>query len=389
MTLSINDLLSPNQLDKMVKEFLKEKIEFLLKEEIKNFIKVEHPDKGLQRNGYYNRDLDTQHGKIEDLSIPRERQGMFQTQLFQPYQRRDGWLEEAVIRMYQSGMSTREVGKMVEKLIGSSYSAATISKITDATIKDIETWRKRPLKKRYTALFLDALWIKVRRDTVEKEAVYIAMGIDEEGIREILGFYVGGRESATGWKDVLVDLYTRGVKEVLLGVFDGLSGLEDAFRDIYPKADVQHCVIHQVRNSLKKVRKKDQFELAEALKPIYKAPNLDIALHQFETFKLEWEKRYPSIVRSWEDNLPTLLTFMKYPSGIRYAIYTTNWIERANKEFRKRLRPMNSLPDVTAAEKIIYMISVDRNEHWLGRSAAGFKGAKEKLQEMFEKRYGN
>lgn len=388
MTISIKDFLDPNQLDHLVTEFLKEKLEFLLKEEIKNFIKVEHPDAGLQRNGYYKRDLDTKHGKIKDLAIPRDRQGEFKTQLFEPYQRRDGWLEESVIRMYQSGMSTREIGKMVAKLVGSSYSAATVSRITDATIKDIEAWRKRPLNKRYSVLFLDALVIKVRRDTVDKEAVYIAMGINEEGIREILGFYVGGRESATGWQDVLADLYTRGVKEVLLGVFDGLSGLEEAFRAVYPKADVQHCVVHKVRNALNHVRKKDQYELAEALKPIYKAPTQKIALQEFESFKAEWGSRYPKIVQSWEDNLPTLLTFMKYPSDIRYAIYTTNWIERTNKEFRKRLKPMNSLPDIQSAEKIIYLLCVDKNEKWLERVTAGFRKVRHKLQEMFEERYG-
>lgn len=388
MTLSINDLLNPDQLNQMVREFLKEKLELLMKEEINNFIKSEHPDEGFQRNGYYQRSFDTQHGRIEDLSIPRDRQGEFQTQLFQPYQRRDGWLEEAVIRMYQNGLSTREVGKMVEKLIGASYSAATVSKITDATIKDIEAWRKRPLNKRYSVLFLDAMFIKVRRDTVEKEAVYFAMGVNEDGMREIIGFYVGGRESATGWQDVLTDLYTRGAKEVLLGVFDGLSGLEDAFRAVYPKADVQHCVVHKIRNALNHVRKKDQYEMAEALKPIYKAPTKKIALQEFETFKTEWANRYPKIVKSWEENLPTLLTFMDYPSDIRFAIYTTNWIERTNKEFRKRIKPMNSLPDITSAEKIIYLISSSMNERWMSRVTAGFRKHKEQLQQMFEKRYG-
>lgn len=388
MTISINDLFNSDQLNHMVKEFLKEKLEFIMKEELENFITLEHPDKGIQRNGYYQRSFDTQHGKIEDLSIPRDRQGEFQTQLFAPYQRRDGWLEQAVIRMYQNGMSTRDVGKMVEKLIGSSYSAATVSKITDATIKDIEAWRKRPLNRRYSVLFLDAMFIKVRRDTVEKEAVYFVMGVNEDGIREMLGFYVGGRESATGWQDVLADLYTRGAKEVLLGVFDGLSGLEDAFRAVYPKADVQHCVVHKVRNALNHVRKKDQYEMAEALKPIYKAPTKKIALQEFEAFKTEWANRYPKIVRSWEENLPTLLTFMDYPSDIRFAIYTTNWIERTNKEFRKRIKPMNSLPDITSAEKIIYLISLGMNERWMGRVTAGFKRHKEKLQQMFEKRYG-
>jgi putative transposase len=389
MTLSITDLLSQNQLEKMVIDFLKEKMEFLLKEEIKNFIEVEKPSQNLQRNGYYERSLDTKFGRIDQLNVPRDRQGEYQTKLFSPYSRRQGdWLEETIIRMYQSGMSTRDVGKMIEKLIGHSYSAGTVSNITAATLEDIKSWQKRPITKRFTVLFLDALFIKLKRDTVDKEAVYLAMGITEEGYREILGFYVGGMESATGWQEVLTDLYTRGLKQVLLGVFDGLAGLEDTFRSVYPKADVQHCVVHKVRNALNKVRKKDQYELAEALKPIYKAPTKAIALKEFETFKEGWTSRYPKVVSSWEDNLPTLLKFMDYPSEIRYAIYTTNWIERTNKEIRKRLKPMNSLTNQEAAEKIIFLTITNNNDKWSERIQTGFAMAKPKIQQMFKEKYG-
>jgi putative transposase len=321
----------------MVNEFLKEKIEFFLREEIKNFIKVENPDKNLQRNGYYTRGLDTKYGHIEDLNVPRDRDSQFHTKLFEPYERRHGdWLEETIIRMYRSGMSTREVGKMDERLVGTSYSAATVSNITNTTLEDIEAWRKRPITKRFITLFLDALFVKVRRDTVDKEAVYIAMGITEDGYREILGFYVGGTESSIGWHDVLSDLYTRGLKQVLLGVFDGLSGLEETFRSVYPKADVQHCVVHKIRNSLNKARKKDQYELAEALKPIY----------------------------------------------------TTNWIERENKEIRKRLKTMNSLPSIEAAEKIIYLNVVEKNDLWSERICTGFVKAKQQILKKFEEKYG-
>jgi putative transposase len=375
------------QLEDLVKNFLKDKMELYLKEEIKNFIEVEKPNQGLQRNGYYERSLDTKYGKIEDISVPRDRQGEYKTQLFEPYQRRDGWLEEAIIRMYQSGMSTREVGRFVEKMVGSAYSAATISNITDVVHKDIETWQKRTLKKRYSVLYLDGMYIKVRRDTVDKEVVYVVMGVNEDGHREILGFYVGGRESSTGWQTILADLYTRGLKEVLLGVFDGLSGLEEAFLAVYPKADVQRCVVHKVRNTLNKVRKKDQFEISEGLKLIYKSPTREIAQIQFEKFKEDWSKKYPKEVQSWEQDLPVLLTFMKYPMDIRSGIYTTNWIERTIKEFRKRVKPMNSLPDIKAAEKILYLTVKTMNDKWSTRISAGFAKAKPKLQEMFSERY--
>jgi transposase-like protein len=309
--------------------------------------------------------------------------------MFEPYQRRDGWLEEAILRMYQSGMSTRQVGKFVEKMVGSAYSATTISNITELAREDIEKWQKRPLAKRYSVLYLDGMYIKLRRDTVDNEVIYVAMGVTEDGYREILGYYIGGRESASGWQEILADLYTRGVKEVLLGVFDGLTALDDAFKAVYPKADVQRCVVHKVRNTLNHVRKKDQSEIADSLKAIYNSPTREIAQIQFEQFKKDWEKRYPKEVASWEKDLPVLLTFMKYPTSIRKVIYTTNWIERTNKEIRKRLKPMNSLPDINAAEKIVYFTVLNLNETWSKRISDGFAKAKDKLQDMFKERYSN
>lgn len=387
MTTSITKNDFSIQLEDLVKNFLKDKMELFLQEEIKNFIQVEKPELDLKRNGYYDRSLDTKYGRIEDISIPRDRQGEFKTQMFEPYQRRDGWLEEAIIRMYQSGMSTRTVGRFVEKMVGSAYSATTISNITEVAREDIEKWQKRPLTKRYSVLFLDGMYMKLRRDTVDNEVIYVAMGISEDGYREILGYYIGGRESASGWQEILADLYTRGLTEVLLGVFDGLTGLESAFKAVYPKADVQRCVVHKVRNTLNHVRRKDQAEIAESLKTIYKSPTKEIAQIQFEKFKKDWEKRYPKEVASWESDLPVLLTFMNYPSSIRKVIYTTNWIERTNKEIRKRLKPMNSLPDINAAEKIIYFTVQNFNENWSKRVSEGFASAKEKLQEMFTERY--
>jgi putative transposase len=238
----INSILNSdfaNQLENMIKDFVQEKLEFIMKEEIKNFLQVEQEHVQNSRNGYYHRTLDTKYGKIESLSVPRDRNGDFQTQMFEPYQRRDGWLEQAIIKMYQSGMSTREIGKFIERILGSTYSPTTISHITDATLEDIQKWQQRPLNKRYSVLYLDGFYIKVRRDTYAKEVIYVVLGVNEEGYREILGFYVGGQESAHGWQEILLDLYTRGAHEVLLGVFDGLPGLEEAFKAVYPKADVQ------------------------------------------------------------------------------------------------------------------------------------------------------
>jgi transposase-like protein len=376
------------QFENLVSEFIKEKLELIMREEIENFIKVERPDLLDSKNGYYQRSLDTRFGKIENLSVTRDRQGEFQTQLFAPYQRRDGWLEEAIIKMYQSGMSTREIGKFIEKILGSSYSATTISNITHITLEDFQKWHQRPLQKRYSVLYLDGMYIKLRRDTVGKEVIYFALGVTEDGYREILGFYVGGQESALGWREMLQDLYTRGVQEVLLGVFDGLPGLEEAFLSVYPKADVQRCVIHKVRNTLNHVRQKDQYEIVEDLKAIYRSFTKEAAYTQFERFQNKWAHKYPKEVASWEKDLPVLLTFLDYPSSIRSVIYTTNWIERTIKDIRKRIRPMNSLPDIQAAEKIIYLNIQGLNTTWSTRKLRGFSSAYDQLQQMFEQRYG-
>ncbi|MCM3686367.1 IS256 family transposase, partial [Mesobacillus subterraneus] len=211
-------------------------------------------------------------------------------------------------------------------------------------------WQNRPLNQRYCALFLDALFVKVRRDTVGKEAVYIVLGITPEGHREILGFYVGGVESSNGWKEILQDLRNRGVQEVLLGVFDGLTGLEEAFRSIFPKADVQRCVIHKVRSTMNKARKKDQAELSIDLKKVYTSSTYEEAEEVFEMVKKKWKKNYSRELASWEEDLPVLLTFLGYPKEVQQYIYTTNLIERTNKEVRKRLKTMNSLPNIEAAE---------------------------------------
>ena len=276
-------------------------------------------------------------------------------------------------------------------MFGSHYSPTTVSNITATVLEDIQTWQQRPLRKRYSVIYLDGLYVKLKRSTVSGEVIYFAMGIDEEGHRQILGFYVGGQESSNGWRDVLNDLYRRGAQEVLLGVFDGLPGLDDAFRETYPKADVQHCIVHKVRATFPKIRVQHKADFLDDLKTIYNALDHDLALAAFDTVKEKWNKLYPKEIKSWEQQLPTLLTFYKFPSLIKEAIYTSNPIERMNKEIRKRLKPMNSLTNMDAAEKIVYLEAIDYNERWANRAIRGFVDpvVKEKLASMFKERYSS
>lgn len=374
-------------MEELVKNFVKEKLELIMEEERENFFKVENPDLRSSKNGYYHRNLDTKYGRIENLSVPRDREGYFTTHIFDPYQRREKWLGETIINMYQHGFSTREVGQFIERIVGNQYSAATISNITDVVVDDIESWKARPLSKRYSVLYLDGTYFKLRRQDVDNEVVYMIIGITEDGLKEILDFHVGGQENAHAWKEHLYRLRQRGVEEVLLGVFDGLSGLDAAFKEVFPKADVQRCVVHKLRNTHSMVRVKDKEALFGDLKPIYRAENKEQALESFEKFKLTWKKLYPKVIQSWEDDLSDLLRFYDYPLVIRPQIYTTNTIERAIKEIKKRLKPMNSLPSEKAVEKVVYLVSTDYNETWKKRKNTSFSSAYSELQEMFNERY--
>ncbi|TNJ65318.1 IS256 family transposase [Paenibacillus hemerocallicola] len=376
-------------LENMMQDFLKEKIETLLKEEIHNYLRVEHPEDANSRNGYYSRNWETRYGVIPELRVPRDRQSDFQTELFAPYQRREAWLEDTVIHMYKGGMSTRDIGGFIEKMFGAHYSATTVSNITGTVLDDVAAWHARPLAKRYAVIYLDGMYVKLKRQSVASEVIYIAMGVDEAGHREILSFGVGGQESANGWRDVLRDLYKRGVHEVLLGVFDGLAGLEEAFRETYPQAGVQRCVTHKMRNTLPKIRDKDKADFVADMKTIYNAIDRDVALANFDLVQEKWGKLYPKELASWENELSVLLKFYDFPPMIHYAIYTSNPIERTIKEIRKRLRPMNSLTNMDAAEKIVYLEALDYNERWSERTLRGFADVKtqQAFKKMFSEKY--
>jgi len=376
-------------LEQTMLSFLKDKLETLMKEEIKNYLQVEQPDVSNSRNGYYSRTWETRHGVIPDLQVPRDRQGYFQTELFEPYQRREAWLEDTVIHMYKGGMSTRDIGAFIEKMFGGQYSPTTISNITGTIVEDIAAWQQRPLAKRYSVIYLDGMYVKLRRQTVASEVIYIAMGINEAGHREILSFSIGGQESAYGWRDVLRDLYNRGAHEVLLGVFDGLAGLEEAFKETYPQADVQRCITHKMRNTLPKIRDKDKTAFVADMQTVYKAPDRVVALANLDVVVAKWGKTYPKELESWTSQTSVLLRFYDYPEAIRYAIYTSNPIERTNKEIRKRLRPMNSLTSMDAAEKIVYLEVTMYNERWSSRVLRGFGDPKtqEALRLKFDEKY--
>jgi len=393
-TQKLKEILSSNSiLEDFILSLIKSMMETLMQAELTELLKydkyaVEGHNSGNSRNGYYKRSYETKYGKINDLNIPRDRNGEFEQQLIPPYKRRDGWLEDMVIQLYANGVSTREIGTIIEKLYKNNYSPTTISNITDVAIEEINKWRQRPLKKRYSVLFIDAMSVKLRRDTVANDSVYFILGIDEEGYREVLDFYIGTTESSYVWEEVFRSLKQRGVTEVLLGVMDGLPGLEDAFNKVFPKADVQRCVVHKVRNTIRKVRKKDLPQLLEDLKSVYESVTKDQAMNMLDEFSTKWGKIYPKVVDSW-NNTSSLFTYYDYPQAIRKAIYTTNWIERFNKEARRLTKTKNSFPNEDALSKILYFKIVQSNSKWSTRKMKGFVQAHDELQEIFLKKYGD
>ena len=242
------------------------------------------------------------------------------------------------------------------------------------------------MSKRYSVLFIDALSVKLRRDTVANDSVYFVLGINEKGYREILDFFIGTTESSSVWEEILSSLKSRGVEDVLLGVMDGLAGIEDAFNKVFPKADVQRCVIHKIRNTMKKVRKKDLYEILQDLKSVYESPTKKQALSMLDEFSIKWRKRYPKVVISWNETT-SLFTYYDYPVFIRKSIYTTNWIERFNKSVRRLTKTKDSLPNENALSKLIYYKVTQHNENWSTRKLKGFAQAYDDLQMKFSERY--
>lgn len=344
---------------------------------------------GNSRNGYYDRDLATGLGLLENLQIPRDRLGEFSPELLDKWERATKPMDNLIMSLYAKGMTTRDINDVVSKLYGSSFSPQQVTLITKEIEDERAAWENRPLDSRYIALFVDALYVKLRRgDKVAADAIYSVCGITQNGKRDILGLYVGASESATFWKSVFVDLIERGVKEVLTIVFDGLTGLEQIVNDMFPRAMTQRCVVHQIRNTLDKVRPNHKQAVADSCKTIYKAKSLSEAKENLLKAKTTWESKYPRLFTSWFDHLEALMRFLAFPEYLRPHLYTTNWIERINKEFRKVLKNKNSMPTEDAVRNLLYLKIRDLTEKYDRQTLNGFTAYQVDLAVLWEKNYG-
>ena len=357
-------------LQEALKDLLGDTMEQMLKAELDEHLDYEYGEKPLSlntRNGSSKKTVKSSYGNI-DLNIPRDREGSFEPQALKKYQKDISNIENQIISMYAKGMTTRDISTHIKEIYGFGISESMVSKITNKILPTIEEWQNRPLEKVYPFVFLDAIHYHVRENNiVVKKAVYIALGYNTEGYKEILGMWVGENESSKYWLLVLNQLKERGLEGILIVSTDNLSGFSQAIESVYPKTEIQKCVIHQIRNSTKFVSYRDIKELMKDLKTVYKASTEELALSNLDIFEEKWGKKYPMCVNSWRNNWAELATYFKYPEGIRKLIYTTNSIENFNRQLRKVTKNKTIFPSDYALQKSLYLAMVDASSKWTSR----------------------
>lgn len=319
------------------------------------------------RNGYSTKTVKSQYGPIE-LAIPRDRNGTFSPEVVKKNQIDISGLDDKIINMYGSGMTDRDISNHIRELYGIEMSSQTISEITDAVIPMLHEWQSRHLLRMYAYIYMDAAYFNVRENgSIVQKANYSAIGVNLFGQREVLGMWVGDAESASYWARILDELKARGVEDVFLFAVDGLRGLPEAIKAVYPNTLVQRCVVHQLRNCFKLIPFKDRRAVARDMKPIYQAPILEEAEYALDKFEETWGKRYPRVIKSWREHWPELSTFYKLPSKLRRLIYTTNAIEAYNRGLRKYTKARYIFPNELALEKALYLAMKNITKKWHGR----------------------
>ncbi len=325
-------------------------------------------DTDNSRNGHSSKTLRTSYGDVE-VAVPRDRKGEFEPQLLKKNQTSVSQdIEEKILSMYAKGMTTGDIETHIQDIYGIEVSDTTISRITDKILPIAKEWQQRPLEAVYAVVFLDAIHYHVRSEgQIVKKAVYIALGINLDGKKDVLGMWVGENESAKYWATVLNGLKNRGVEDIFIACTDNLTGFSAAIGAVFPKTEIQNCIIHQLRNSSKYVSYKDIKELMADLRSVYAAVDEPAALDALDAFSTKWETKYPKISRSWRENWANLSTYFKYPQEVRRLIYTTNSIEGFNRQLRKVTKTRSVFPTDDSLFKMLYLAMVDITKKWIGR----------------------
>jgi putative transposase len=339
---------------------------------------------GNSRNGKSRKRLKGDFGEVE-IEVPRDREGEFEPKIVGKHQRRFTGFDDKIVSMYARGMSTREIQGHLLEIYKVEVSASLISEVTDAIVEEVRQWQSRPLEPLYPIVYFDALFVKMRHEgRIENRAVYVAIGIRMDGMREVLGLWTANTEGAKFWLMVLTELRNRGLLDILIACVDGLKGFPEAIEAVYPQAQVQLCIVHMVRNSLKYVGWRERKAVAADLKEIYGAPTTEAATGELNRFAEKWGKPYTTITTLWQRNWERIIPFFAFPPEVRKIIYTTNTVEALNRSFRKIIKSRGAFPSEEAAVKLLYLAMRNAVAKW--KSVQDWKVALNQFTLLWEDR---
>lgn len=364
------DIKTTEDIKDAFKELFGETIQEIMEAELETHLGYEKHDKKTKsttnrRNGSSSKTLrSAEYGELP-IAVPRDREGEFEPAIVKKNQSSVSGLEERIIAMYAKGMSTRDIQDHFNDLYGSEVSPTLISNVTNKVLPLVKEWQNRPLEALYPIIFMDAIHFKVRYEgRIQSKAAYVVLGITVEGLKEVLGIWIGESESSKFWLLVLNELKNRGVQDILIACTDNLKGFSEAIQAAFPETEVQKCIVHQIRNSVRFVGYKDLKTVTADLKPIYKASTEEQALEALSDFDERWGKKYPIITKSWMDNWTELSTFFKYPEELRRIIYTTNLIEGFHRQLRKPTKSKSVFPSDESLIKMLYLVTMDVTKKW-------------------------
>jgi len=341
---------------------------------------------GNSRNGKSRKKLKGDFGEI-DIEVPRDREGKFEPKIVPKHQRRFDGFDEKILSMYSRGMSTREIQGHLEDIYGVEVSPSLISEVTDAVVDELQQWQSRPLEALYAIVYLDAMFVKMRHEgRVENRAVYVAVGVRMDGYKDVLGLWTADTEGPKFWLMVITELQNRGVKDIFIVCVDGLKGFPEAIETVFPNSQVQLCVVHLIRNSLKYVNRKEWKAVVADLKAVYSAPTADAAQNELRQFGERWDAKYPPIRMMWERNWDRVIPFLAFPPTVRRVIYTTNAIESLHMSLRKIIKTRASFPSEQAALKLMYLALKNVVRHWQDQTVPHWRDALNHFTILWEDR---
>lgn len=361
------DIQSAQDIEAALKDLLGGTIQSMLEAELDNHLGYDNYERSSNtdyRNGTKPKVLRSSYGEIP-IDVPQDRDGDFEPRIVQKRKKDISGIEQKIIAMYAKGLSTRQISEQIEDIYGFDISEGMVSDITDKLLPEIEECQKRPLSDVYPIVFIDAVHFSVRDERVVKKlAAYVILGVNADGIKEVLGIYIGENESSKYWLGVLNELKNRGVKDILVLCADGLTGIKESIAASFPNTEYQRCIVHQIRNTLKFVADKDKKEFSKDLKSIYQAANEEIGYQNMIEVSEKREKHYPNSMKSWQQNWDAIVPMFKFSADVRKVIYTTNAIESLNSTYRRLNRQRSVFPSDTALLKALYLATYEATKKW-------------------------